>query len=39
MGIHFLCCVHGNKHTRTHDTICNTFVAIAWDVGFHMWQE
>ncbi len=34
MGIHFLCCVHGNKHTRTHDAICDTFAAIAWDVGF-----
>ncbi len=28
MGIHLLCCVHGNKHIRTHDAIHNTFVAI-----------
>jgi hypothetical protein len=39
MGIHFLCYAHGNKHTGTHDAICNTFVAIEWDAGFHMGQE
>ncbi len=33
MGIHFLHCAHGNKHTWTHD-------AIAWDAGFHMgWDQ
>ncbi len=40
MGIHFLCCVHGNEHTITHDAICDTFVAITWDVGFHVgWEQ
>jgi len=29
MGIHFLCCAHGNKKIGTHDVICNTFVTIA----------
>jgi hypothetical protein len=36
MGIHFLLYVHGNKHTGTHDVICDTFAIIAWDVGFHL---
>jgi hypothetical protein len=36
MGIHLLRCVHGNEHIGTHDAICNTFAAIAQDVGFHM---
>jgi hypothetical protein len=36
MGIHFLRCVHGNKRITTHDAICDTFVAIAQYVGFHM---
>jgi len=39
MGIHLLHCVHGNKHTGTHDAIRNTFVAITRDVGFHMGQK
>jgi hypothetical protein len=39
MGIHFLRCVHGNEHTKTHDAICDTFVAITRDVGFHMGQK
>jgi hypothetical protein len=39
MGIHFLCCAHGNERTKTHDAICNTFVAITQDVGFHMGQK
>jgi hypothetical protein len=38
-GIHFLCCVHGNKHMKTHDAICDTFVAIAWNVIFHVGQK
>jgi hypothetical protein len=38
-GIHFLCCVHGNEHTRTHDVVCDTFVAIAWNVSFHVGQK
>jgi hypothetical protein len=40
MGIHFLHYVHGNKRIGTHDTIHNTFVAIEWDVDFHMgWEQ
>jgi hypothetical protein len=39
MGIHLLCCVHGNKCIRTHDVICNTFTATARDANFHMRQE
>ncbi len=39
MGIHLLLCAHGNEHTGTHDAICNTFVAITWDVGFHVGRE
>jgi len=39
MGIHFLHCVHGNERTKTHDIICDTFVAIMQDVNFHMKQE
>ncbi len=38
-GIHLLHCVHGNERTRTHDVIHNTFVAIAWDVSFHMGRK
>jgi hypothetical protein len=38
--IHFLRCVHGNERIGTHYVVCNTFVAIAWDVGFHMrWKQ
>jgi hypothetical protein len=40
MGIHLLCCVHSNKHIRTHDGIDDTFVAIVWDVGFQVgWEQ
>jgi hypothetical protein len=40
MGIHLLRCVHGNKRIGTHDVICDTFVTIAWDVGFHVgWEQ
>jgi hypothetical protein len=39
MGIHFLCCVHGNECIRTHDVIRDTFVAIARDFGFHVGRE
>jgi hypothetical protein len=37
MDIHLLCCTH--EHTKTHDAIHNTFVAIVQDVGFHVGQE
>ncbi len=40
MGIHLLHYVHGNERIGTHDVICNTFVAIAQDVGFHVgWKQ
>jgi hypothetical protein len=39
MGIHLLCCAHGNECTWTHDVIRDTFVAIVRDVGFHVGQE
>ncbi len=39
MGIHLLCYTHGNECIATHDVICDTFVAIARDVGFHVGQE
>ncbi len=37
--IHFLCCVHGNGHTRTHDAIHDTIIVIVWNVGFHVGQK
>jgi len=39
MGIHLLCCAHGNKCTWTHDAVRNAFVAIVQDDGFHIRQE
>ncbi len=39
MGIHLLCYTHGNECITTHDVICDTFVAIGRDVGFHVGQE
>jgi hypothetical protein len=40
MGIHFLHCVHDNEHTRLHDAIHDTFVAIAWNARFHVgWEQ
>jgi len=36
MGVHLLCCTHNNKCIRTHDVICNTFVAIAQSFEFHV---
>jgi hypothetical protein len=40
MGIHLLCCAHGNKHTIIHDAICDTFTTIVWDVDFHAgWKQ
>jgi hypothetical protein len=35
-GYPFLCCVHDNKHTRTHDAIHDTFANITRDVSFHV---
>jgi hypothetical protein len=39
MGIHLLRFAHGNEHTRTHDEVHNTFVAIARDANFHMGRK
>jgi hypothetical protein len=39
MGVHLLLCVHDNECIGTHDAICNTFVAIAQDVSFHVGQK
>jgi hypothetical protein len=39
MGIHLLCCVHGNEHIGTHDAIQNTFAAIARNASFHVGQK
>jgi hypothetical protein len=35
-GIHLLCHAHGNEYMGTHDAVCNTFAAVAQDVGFHV---
>jgi len=37
MGIHFLCCVHGNECTRTHDAIHDTFVSHNVKCWFPCW--
>jgi hypothetical protein len=39
MGIHLLRCADGNERIRTHDVIYDTFVAIAWNVGFHLGRK
>ncbi len=39
MGIHFLRCAHRNECMGTHEVVYDTFVAIAWDVGFHVGQK
>jgi hypothetical protein len=40
MGIHVLCCAYDIKHTKTHDAVHNIFVAIVWNVSFHMgWEQ
>ncbi len=39
MSIHLLCCAHSKEHTKTHDAIHDTFVAIMRDVDFHMGQK
>jgi hypothetical protein len=40
MGIQLLCCAHNNEHTRNHDAIRDTFVAIAQDTNFHVgWKQ
>jgi hypothetical protein len=39
MGIHFLHCVHGNERMGTHEVVCDTFAAIAWDASFHVGRK
>jgi hypothetical protein len=39
IGIHLSHGVHGNKHTKTHDVIRDTFATIAQNVGFHVGRE
>ncbi len=40
MGIHLLRYVHGNEGTWIHDVVRDTFVAIMWDVDFHVgWKQ
>jgi hypothetical protein len=40
MGIHLLNCVHGSEHIGSHDAICDTFVTIVSNVGFHVgWEQ
>jgi hypothetical protein len=39
MGIHLLCCAHGNEHTRTHDVVHDIFITTMRNVGFHMEQK
>jgi hypothetical protein len=39
MGIHLLCCAHGNERIETHDAIRNTFAAIARYASFQVGQK
>jgi hypothetical protein len=39
MNIHFLCYVHGNERTKSHDVVHNTFATIAQNANFHVGQE
>jgi hypothetical protein len=40
MGTNFLCCDHGNECMRTHNAVCDTFVAIVRNANFHMgWKQ
>jgi hypothetical protein len=40
MGTHCRTLAHNNECIGTHDAIHDTFVAILWDVGFHVgWWE
>jgi hypothetical protein len=35
MGIHLLCCVHGNEHIETHDAIHDIFIIIVENDSLH----
>ncbi len=40
VAIDLLCCVYGNESIRTHNVICDTFVAITRDASFHVgWEQ
>jgi hypothetical protein len=39
MGIHLLCCTHGNERIGTHNVVHDTFAAIARNVGFHVGRK
>ncbi len=35
----FYVVIMGNERIEIHDVVCNNFVAIVWDVGFHVARE
>ncbi len=37
--VHLLRCIHDNEHMNTHDVVRNNFVAIAWNISFHVGRE
>jgi hypothetical protein len=39
MGIYLWHCAHNNKHTTTHNVVCDTFVTIVWNVVFYMGRK
>jgi hypothetical protein len=39
MGIHLLCCSHGNKCTCIHDVVRDTFAIIVRNASFHMGRK
>ncbi len=39
MGVHLLCCFHGNECTCIHDAVRDTFTAIVQDVSFHVGRK
>jgi hypothetical protein len=40
MGIYLLHYAHGNERTGTYDIVCDIFIAIVQDVGFHVgWEQ
>jgi hypothetical protein len=40
ISVQFLHCAHGNERTGTHDGVCNFFIAITRDDGFHVgWEQ
>jgi exonuclease I len=39
IGIHLMCCAHGNEHTKIHDVVCDIFITIMRNVDFHVRQK